>query len=59
MTAADTRTIETRKVNVADRNNHPAGRLPVEPCPALRQLDRLIGRWQVTGSLLEGHMIFE
>ena len=50
---------ETRKVDMADRNNHLAGLLPAEPYPALRQLDRLIGRWQVTGSLLEGHMIFE
>jgi hypothetical protein len=44
---------------MADRNNHLAGRLPDEPYPALHQLDRLIGSWQVTGSLLEGVMTYE
>ena len=44
---------------MADRNNHLAGLLPAEPYPALRQLDRLIGRWQVTGSLVQGFMTYE
>lgn len=44
---------------MADNNNHLAGRLPAEPHPRLRELDRLVGRWQVSGSFLEGLLEFE
>ncbi len=44
---------------MTDRNNHLAGRLPSEPYPALRQLDRLVGTWEVTGSFLQGTISFE
>jgi hypothetical protein len=36
-----------------------AGRLPAEPYPALKQLDRLIGHWKATGSFLQGDVTFE
>lgn len=44
---------------MADSNNHLAGRIPPEPSPVLRQLDRLIGEWDVSGSLLIGRISFE
>jgi hypothetical protein len=44
---------------MADSNNHLAGKLPAEPYPQLRQLDRLIGTWEATGSFLNGVMTFE
>lgn len=44
---------------MSDSNNHLAGRLPAEPYPALRQLDRLVGEWEVTGSFLQGVISFE
>jgi hypothetical protein len=44
---------------VADNNNHLAGRLPAEPHPALRQLDRLVGAWDVSGPFLNGSISFE
>jgi hypothetical protein len=44
---------------MADSNNHLAGKIPASPYPALRQLDRLVGDWQVTGSFLEASISFE
>lgn len=44
---------------MADSNNHLADRIPAEPHPALHQLDRLVGRWQVSGSFLKGVISFE
>jgi Protein of unknown function (DUF1579) len=44
---------------VADNNNHLAGRLPAEPHPAVRQLDRLVGAWDVSGPFLNGSISFE
>jgi len=44
---------------MSDSNNHLAGRLPTEPRPQLRQLEPLIGTWEVTGSLLQGTVSFE
>ena len=43
---------------MADSNNHLAGQLPPEPNPALRQLDRLVGSWRISGGLLEGNTTF-
>lgn len=40
-------------------NNHLAGRLPSEPYAALRQLDRLVGTWEVSGSFFQGTISFE
>lgn len=44
---------------MADSNNHRAGQLPASPYPELQQLDRLVGRWKVEGSFLEGHTTYE
>lgn len=44
---------------MADANNHVAGRLPPEPDPALRQLDRLVGSWKIAGGSVEGVTTFE
>ncbi len=44
---------------MADSNNHIAGRIPGEPYPALRQLDRLVGEWRVTGPFLQGVISFD
>jgi hypothetical protein len=44
---------------VSDSNNSRAGRLPAEPYAKLRSLDRLVGTWEVTGSLVEGSVRFE
>lgn len=44
---------------MADSNNHLAGKLPAEPHPQLRQLDRLVGKWEVSGSFLQGFMTYE
>jgi hypothetical protein len=44
---------------VADSDNHLAGRLPAVPYPALRQLDSLVGRWEASGSFLNGSIEFE
>jgi hypothetical protein len=40
-------------------NNPLAGRLPSEPYVALRQLDRLVGTWEVSGSFFQGTISFE
>src|ERR1700761_8545705 len=37
-----------------DSNNNIAGGLPAEPYEQLRQLDRLVGRWQASGGFFEG-----
>jgi hypothetical protein len=44
---------------MADHNNDRAGTLPDRPAPALKSLERLIGRWKVTGTLFEGSIAFE
>jgi hypothetical protein len=44
---------------MSDRNNDLAGKLPAQPYPVLRTLDRLVGKWKVTGSFLEGSIAFE
>jgi hypothetical protein len=47
------------EVVMADSNNHLAGRIPADPYPALRQLDRLVGEWMVTGPFVQGRISFE
>jgi hypothetical protein len=44
---------------MSDSNNHLAGRISSEPHPALRQLNRLLGGWEVTGPFLQGRISFE
>jgi hypothetical protein len=43
---------------MADSNNARAATLPASPHPQVRQLDRLVGRWEATGSLLTGAVSF-
>jgi hypothetical protein len=44
---------------MSDSNNQLAGRLPHEPYPTFRRLDRLVGDWVVTGAFLHGRLSFE
>ena len=44
---------------MGDNNNARAGELPGAPNPALRELDRLLGRWAVSGPTVEGHVEYE
>jgi hypothetical protein len=44
---------------MADSNNHLAGRIPVTPYPALRQLHRLVGAWEASGPFFTGTVRFE
>jgi hypothetical protein len=44
---------------MADSNNQLAGRLPAEPHQKLRQLDRLVGTWEIGGAFLQGVTRFE
>jgi hypothetical protein len=44
---------------VGDSNNHRAARLPPAPHPQLRQLERLVGRWEVGGSYLQGLLDYD
>lgn len=44
---------------MGDNNNAYAGNLPDSPNPALRKLDRLVGRWRVEGSLVFGQIEYE
>jgi len=44
---------------MADSNNALAGKIPTHPNSALQALERLIGKWQVTGSFIEGVVQFE
>ncbi len=44
---------------MADSNNVLAGRIPDDPDASLRSLDRLVGKWQVSGSFIEGLVSFE
>ena len=44
---------------MADSNNDLAGRLPAVPHQALRQLDALVGEWEVSGPFLNGSVRFE
>jgi len=50
--SAATRTSELRSErthNMAEHNNDQAGNLPKQPHPALKQFDRLIGNWHISG----------
>ena len=44
---------------MGDNDNARAGTLPVSPNPALRKLDRLVGRWTVSGKLVFGEIEYE
>lgn len=44
---------------MADSNNDRAGSLASEPSPALGQLNRLVGEWDITGPFLNGSASFE
>jgi hypothetical protein len=44
---------------LGDNNNAHAGNLPPSPNPALRKLDRLVGRWTVDGSSVLGQVEYE
>jgi hypothetical protein len=44
---------------VAEHNNDQAGNLPKMPNPALKQFARLIGKWRVSGSDVEGTIHYE
>lgn len=44
---------------MAENNNALAGKLPKTPNPALKQLERLIGKWKITGDDVDGETIFE
>jgi hypothetical protein len=44
---------------MSEHNNEQAGKLPAEPNPALRQFDRLIGNWRISGKDVEGTIRFE
>ncbi len=44
---------------MADSNNSLAGKISPQPYTALRTLNRLIGKWEVTGSFVEGEVQFE
>ena len=44
---------------MGDSNNHQIGNLPSQPNPSLRQLDRLVGNWDISGGFLEGATAFE
>ncbi len=43
---------------MADSNNHLAGRIPPEPYPSLRQLDRLVGDCEANGPFPQGRISF-
>lgn len=44
---------------MADSNNSLAGRIPTRPYPALQSLNRLLGKWEVTGDFIVGVVQFE
>ncbi|HEY0739745.1 MAG TPA: hypothetical protein VGD69_32770 [Herpetosiphonaceae bacterium] len=44
---------------MAEHNNEQAGNLPKEPHPALKQFDRLIGDWCITGPDVDGTIRYE
>jgi hypothetical protein len=44
---------------MADNNNALTGNLPKIPNPALRRLDRLMGKWKVSAPNIEGYLTFE
>lgn len=44
---------------MADRNNDRVGSLPAKPSSVLRSLDRLVGRWTISGGFFEGSIAFE
>ena len=44
---------------MGDNNNARAGQLPPEPYPELRKLDRLVGRWKVSGPDVNGEVEYE
>jgi hypothetical protein len=44
---------------MADNNNDLAGQLPEEPYLQLKKLERLLGKWKVSGDFIEGGISFE
>ena len=44
---------------MAENNNDQVGRLPKTPHPGLRQLQPIIGRWQLSGPEVEGEVVYE
>ncbi len=44
---------------MAENNNALVGKLPETPNPALRKLERLIGKWKITGDDAHGETVFE
>ncbi|MBV9791209.1 MAG: hypothetical protein JOZ51_23645 [Chloroflexi bacterium] len=44
---------------MAEHNNDQAGSLPKTPHPALKQFDRLIGEWRISGPDVEGTIRYE
>jgi len=44
---------------MADNNNALIGNLPKTPNPALKKLDRLIGKWKISGPDIDGYATFE
>jgi hypothetical protein len=44
---------------MAEHNNDLVGKLPKVPNPLLRQADRLIGNWHITGPDVEGTVRYE
>jgi hypothetical protein len=44
---------------MGDNNNARAGQLPSEPYPELRKLDRLLGKWKVSGPDVNGEVEYE
>jgi hypothetical protein len=44
---------------MGDNNNARAGHLPDTPNPALRKLDRVVGKWTVSGPDVQGEVEYE
>jgi hypothetical protein len=43
---------------MADNNNEIWDKLPETPYPALKKLDRLIGKWKISGPKVDGYTIY-
>ena len=44
---------------MADNNNANWDRLPETPYPALKKLDRLVGKWKISGPKVDGYTTYE
>ncbi|MHB8101738.1 MAG: hypothetical protein ACYDEF_06095 [Methanosarcina sp.] len=44
---------------MADNNNANWDRLPETPYPALKKLDRLVGKWKISGPNVNGYITYE